>query len=155
MRVLPPDNTDAAVQVRVFQNNRCALSGSPLELPAVHFLCGHSFNARSLGENERECPLCAPQFRTILEIRRSLRAGAAEQVLCCETLRGFEYSGMLGIAVFFLCMAKPVAQTPSGCCCPSKLFGLSWKGRPYVHRLFLKCSSDVGKDQLFLGWPCS
>ena len=68
------------VQVRVFQNNRCALSGSPLELPAVHFLCGHSFNARSLGENERECPLCAPQFRTILEIRRSLRAGAAEQV---------------------------------------------------------------------------
>jgi hypothetical protein len=68
------------VQVRVFQNNRCALSGNPLELPAVHFLCGHSFNARSLGENERECPLCAPQFRTILEIRRSLRAGAAEQV---------------------------------------------------------------------------
>ena len=67
-------------QVRVFQNNRCALSGSALELPAVHFLCGHSFNARSLGENERECPLCAPQFRTILEIRRSLRAGAAEQV---------------------------------------------------------------------------
>ena len=69
-----------ATQVRVFQNNRCALSGSPLELPAVHFLCGHSFNARSLGENERECPLCAPQFRTILDIRRSLRAGAAEQV---------------------------------------------------------------------------
>ena len=64
----------------MFQNNRCALSGSPLELPAVHFLCGHSFNARSLGENERECPLCAPQFRTILEIRRSLRASAAEQV---------------------------------------------------------------------------
>ena len=64
----------------MFQNNRCALSGGPLELPAVHFLCGHSFNARSLGENERECPLCAPQFRTILDIRRSLRAGAAEQV---------------------------------------------------------------------------
>ena len=73
----------ARLQVRVFQNNRCALSGGPLELPAVHFLCGHSFNARSLGENERECPLCAPQFRTILDIRRSLRAGAAEQVHCC------------------------------------------------------------------------
>ena len=70
----------------MFQNNRCALSGSPLELPAVHFLCGHSFNARSLGENERECPLCAPQFRTILEIRRSLRAGASEQV--CLILKG-------------------------------------------------------------------
>ncbi len=66
-------------QARVFQNSRCALSGAPLELPAVHFLCGHSFNARALSEGERECPLCAPQFRTILDIRRSLRAGAAEQ----------------------------------------------------------------------------
>ena len=67
----------------MFQNSRCALSGAPLELPAVHFLCGHSFNARSLGEGERECPLCAPQFRTILDIRRSLRAGVAEQARGC------------------------------------------------------------------------
>ena len=63
----------------MFQNSRCALSGAPLELPAVHFLCGHSFNARALGEAERECPLCAPQAATILGIRASLRAGAAEQ----------------------------------------------------------------------------
>lgn len=81
----------AAAQARVFQNSRCALSGSPLELPAVHFMCGHSFNARSLGENECECPLCAPQFRTILDIRRSLRAGAAEQVTVLTT----KYSCML------------------------------------------------------------
>ena len=67
-------------QARVFQNSRCALSGAPLELPAVHFLCGHSFNARALGEAERECPLCAPQAATILGIRAQLRAGAAEQV---------------------------------------------------------------------------
>lgn len=67
-------------QARVFQNSKCALSGSALELPAVHFLCGHSFNVRSLGDNERECPLCAPQFRTILDIRRSIRASATEQV---------------------------------------------------------------------------
>ena len=64
----------------MFQNSRCALSGAPLELPAVHFLCGHSFNARALADGERGCPLCAPQFRTILDIRASLRAGAAEQV---------------------------------------------------------------------------
>ena len=76
----------------MFQNSRCALSGAPLELPAVHFLCGHSFNARALGEGERECPLCAPQFRTILDIRRSLRAGAAEQARawCLLRLRVYE-----------------------------------------------------------------
>ncbi|BDA46644.1 Vacuolar protein sorting-associated protein 11 homolog [Coccomyxa sp. Obi] len=71
--------SELKTKARVFQNSRCALSGSALELPAVHFMCGHSFNARALGDNERECPLCAPQFRTILDIRRSLRAGAAEQ----------------------------------------------------------------------------
>ncbi|CAL5228225.1 g11315 [Coccomyxa viridis] len=92
--------TELKTKVRVFQNNRCALSGSSLELPAVHFLCGHSFNARSLGENERECPLCAPQFRTILEIRRSLRAGAAEQDKFFTQLRN-SADGFNVIADFF------------------------------------------------------
>lgn len=46
---------------RVFQNSKCALSGAALELPAVHFLCGHSFNLRAMPDTEgRECPLCAP-----------------------------------------------------------------------------------------------
>lgn len=60
----------------VFQNSRCAASGQPLELPVVHFLCGHSFNLRSLGENDRECPLCAPDAKRVLDIRRNMRAGA-------------------------------------------------------------------------------
>jgi hypothetical protein len=68
------------LQARVFQNSKDALSGAPLELPAVHFVCGHSFNLRSLGENEKECPLCAPQFRSILDIKRAMRTGATEQV---------------------------------------------------------------------------
>ena len=67
------------MQARVFQNSKDALSGAPLELPAVHFVCGHSFNLRSLGENEKECPICAPQFRAILDIKRAMRTGATEQ----------------------------------------------------------------------------
>eukprot|EP00873_Tetraselmis_striata_P041163 jgi/Tetstr1/461427/TSEL_006537.t2 len=66
-------------KARVYQASKCALSGAPLELPAVHFLCGHSFSMKSLGENDAECPLCAPQHRTVLDIRRSMRAGASEQ----------------------------------------------------------------------------
>jgi hypothetical protein len=60
----------------VFQNSRCAATGQPLELPVVHFLCGHSFNLRSLGEADGECPLCAPDFRRVLDIRRNMKAGA-------------------------------------------------------------------------------
>jgi hypothetical protein len=63
-------------QPHVFQNSRCAATGQPLELPVVHFLCGHSFNLRSLGENDHECPLCAPDFRRVLDIRRNMRVGA-------------------------------------------------------------------------------
>lgn len=52
----------------------------PLELPAVHFLCGHSYNRGALGDADKECPLCCDQFRHILDIQRSLQAGATEQV---------------------------------------------------------------------------
>jgi hypothetical protein len=38
-------------------------------------MCGHSFNLRSLGENDRECPLCTADFKRVLEIRRNMRAG--------------------------------------------------------------------------------
>jgi hypothetical protein len=40
-------------QPHVFQSSRCAASGQALELPVVHFMCGHSFNLRSLGESDR------------------------------------------------------------------------------------------------------
>ncbi len=50
-------------QARVFQNSKCALSGAALELPVVHFMCGHSFNLRALPDTEgKECPLCAPGY---------------------------------------------------------------------------------------------
>ena len=44
----------------------------------MHFLCGHSYNLRQLGDNERECPLCGPDQRRVAEIRRSMlvRGGA-------------------------------------------------------------------------------
>ena len=46
---------------RVFQATRCSMCSSPLELPVVHFLCMHSVHIRCLGENEQECPVCAPK----------------------------------------------------------------------------------------------
>eukprot|EP00891_Asterochloris_glomerata_P006754 jgi/Astpho2/6754/e_gw1.00102.4.1_t len=87
-------------KAKVFQNSKDAVTGAPLDLPAVHFLCGHSFNVRSLGENEHECPLCAPQFRTILDIRRSMRAGATEQDKFFTQLRASPH-GFNVIADFF------------------------------------------------------
>jgi len=69
---------------KIFQLNKCTYCTSPLDLPAVHFLCMHSFHQRCLGENEQECPgtkiskdllihsVCAPQNKKIFEIKRAL-----------------------------------------------------------------------------------
>ncbi|PNG99746.1 Vacuolar protein sorting-associated protein 11, partial [Tetrabaena socialis] len=69
---------NAPPQPRVFQNSRCSASGAPLELPVVHFLCGHSYNLRQLGDSDRECPLCAPDQRRVLDIRRSMQAASLQ-----------------------------------------------------------------------------
>lgn len=52
---------------RVFQNPTCGLCAQALELPAVHFMCRHSFHLRCLAEGEatRECPLCAQTYATV------------------------------------------------------------------------------------------
>ena len=60
----------------------------------MHFLCGHSFNLRTLGDGDAACPLCAGEHRKAQELRRSNRASAADKVRCgsaagrCETLCG-------------------------------------------------------------------
>ena len=62
----------------VFQNNTCALCSAPLELPAVHCLCMHSFHARCMGEGD-SCPLCAQQHQAILGIQTPAAVKTSEQ----------------------------------------------------------------------------
>jgi len=45
---------------KIFQQSKCSSCFSLLDLPAVHFLCNHSFHQRCLAETGRKC-LNAPQ----------------------------------------------------------------------------------------------
>ena len=54
----------------------------------MHFLCGHSFNLRTLGDDASECPVCAPQYRETLRIRRDMKAGVAHQDQFFMELKG-------------------------------------------------------------------
>jgi len=64
----------------VFQSNRDSSTSAPLELPSVHFMCGHSFNLRTLGDAEDPvCPLCAPMHKQVLDLQRSHAASAADK----------------------------------------------------------------------------
>ncbi|CAG9460692.1 unnamed protein product [Pedinophyceae sp. YPF-701] len=89
-----------ATQPVVFQSTRCAVSGAPLELPSVHFLCGHSVNVRVLGEDESSCPLCAPQHRAIEDIRRALRPAPGEDERFLSELRSAP-DGFAVVAEYF------------------------------------------------------
>lgn len=64
----------------IFQSSRDSQTGAPLELPSVHFLCGHSFNLRTLGDGieGQECPLCASEHRKVRELQQSHRASAKD-----------------------------------------------------------------------------
>ncbi|KAK8094198.1 WD40 repeat-like protein [Apiospora hydei] len=60
----------------VFQAQRCPGCGGALELPAVHFLCKHSFHQRCLKQggsdgSETECPVCAGSNQAVRAMKRS------------------------------------------------------------------------------------
>ncbi|EQC28136.1 hypothetical protein SDRG_14094 [Saprolegnia diclina VS20] len=65
----------------VFQATKCDLCSHDLDLPVVHFMCGHSFHQNCISETERECITCAPEHRHLLSLKQSLevKAGNHEQ----------------------------------------------------------------------------
>ena len=89
-------------QPRVFQATRCAASGQPLELPIVHFYCGHSFNQKSLGDNDGECPICAPDFKRVAEIKRGMALSAVQQDRFFSELKGGGADGGFSIVAEYL-----------------------------------------------------
>ncbi|XP_059661201.1 vacuolar protein-sorting-associated protein 11 homolog [Cornus florida] len=70
---------DLRTNARIFQLSKCTACTFTLDLPAVHFMCMHSFHQRCLGDNEKECPECAPEYRAVLEMKRSLEQNSKEQ----------------------------------------------------------------------------
>mmetsp|Transcript_3507 Transcript_3507/g.9503 ORF Transcript_3507/g.9503 Transcript_3507/m.9503 type:complete len:1008 (+) Transcript_3507:108-3131(+) len=85
---------------RVFQLHKCTSCSVPLDLPAVHFLCMHSFHQRCLNENETECPRCASKNRKILDIKRSLDGQVAQHERFAKQLDGAS-DGFTTVAEFF------------------------------------------------------
>ncbi|KAG8642183.1 vacuolar protein-sorting-associated protein 11 homolog [Manihot esculenta] len=70
---------DLRTNARIFQLSKCTACTFTLDLPAVHFMCMHSFHQRCLGDNEKECPECAAEYRSVLEMRRSLEQNSKDQ----------------------------------------------------------------------------
>ncbi|KAF9447421.1 hypothetical protein P691DRAFT_760788 [Macrolepiota fuliginosa MF-IS2] len=77
---------------KVFHVTRCAICKAQLDLPAVHFMCNHSYHQRCLQEHDTECPNCAREHGVIREIRKNNeRLADQHDVFLAEVQeRGFE-----------------------------------------------------------------
>ncbi|XP_064424845.1 vacuolar protein sorting-associated protein 11 homolog [Latimeria chalumnae] len=56
---------------KIFQKTKCSMCNSPLELPSIHFLCGHSFHQHcfeSYAENDAECLTCLAENRKVKDM---------------------------------------------------------------------------------------
>ncbi|OQR80023.1 vacuolar protein sorting-associated protein 11-like, partial [Tropilaelaps mercedesae] len=95
----------------VFQESKCSGCKIELELPTVHFLCGHSFHVNcfeNFGDHNEGCPSCAPENNRIVEQQR--RMDEAMMTLDNDFTRCFANSDdvMATVADFF---AKGVFKT--------------------------------------------
>ncbi|CAL9074126.1 unnamed protein product [Musa acuminata var. zebrina] len=91
---------DLRTNARIFQLSKCTACTFTLDLPAVHFMCMHSFHLRCLGDNEKECPECAPEYRSILDTKRNLELNARDQNLFFQQLKNSK-DGFSVIADYF------------------------------------------------------
>ncbi|KAJ0124585.1 vacuolar membrane protein [Diaporthe amygdali] len=84
---------DLGAKPAVFQATRCPVCTQMLDLPAVHFLCKHSFHQRCLrgGDGvDGECPLCAQNNSTIRAIKRGQEENADRHELFKDELERSE-----------------------------------------------------------------
>ena len=68
-------------QARLFSTKDCVQCGQKLELPTIHFMCGHSFHDLCVdSEGVRKCPKCSPEFKEVIDKRDQLieQAGQTE-----------------------------------------------------------------------------
>ncbi|CAG8559847.1 5223_t:CDS:10 [Funneliformis caledonium] len=85
---------------RIFQVTKCTGCRGTLDLPAVHFLCRHSYHQRCLPDSDRECPQCIIQHRMISDIRISQEENADKHDLFYDQLKEAD-DGFSVIADYF------------------------------------------------------
>ena len=66
-------------QAKVFSDTTCQVCQQRLDLPAVHFMCGHSFHQGCLVDNDQDCSVCAANNRKVMERKHALEKSVDSQ----------------------------------------------------------------------------
>eukprot|EP00053_Salpingoeca_punica_P016663 m.158284 g.158284 ORF g.158284 m.158284 type:complete len:971 (+) comp17016_c0_seq1:203-3115(+) len=108
------DIKDLKTQAKIFQEMKCTNCKNSLELPAVHFLCGHSYHQSCLVGDVDECTYCAPERKKVEDIVQSQMQTAEQHDLFFKQLetssnRFSVVADYFGRGVF----AKSLARIPA------------------------------------------
>jgi len=66
-------------KAKVFSDTTCSVCQQRLDLPAVHFMCGHSFHQGCLVDNEQDCSVCAANNHKVMERKHALEKSVDSQ----------------------------------------------------------------------------
>ncbi|CEM18634.1 unnamed protein product [Vitrella brassicaformis CCMP3155] len=100
-------------QPRPFQMTRCSQCGLGLEVPSIHFFCGHSYHSYCVPNVvEPLCPKCSPEAQAKQVVREQREAQAKNTDEFFKFLRGSP-DGFAHVAEYFGRGLFPQQLTPS------------------------------------------
>ncbi|KAL9645481.1 hypothetical protein ABK040_000755 [Willaertia magna] len=87
---------------KLFQLTTCTFCNSPLDLPAVHFMCGHSYHQRCLlVGNESECRVCSDKHREIIQRKIMFEKSSDQHDTFFKQLDSKKFDGFTVVSDYF------------------------------------------------------
>ena len=85
---------DLTTKPKTFQATKCSACLAPLELPTIHFLCGHSLHERCLyNKSDPKCPKCAREHKQIFEKQEMMQRSKGDHDSFFGQLKGAHSTG--------------------------------------------------------------
>jgi len=69
-----------------------------MQVPAIHFLCMHSFHQRCIVDSDRECPKCSQEYKKVREIQASMKQSALQHD---KFFKALDQDGFATVAEYF------------------------------------------------------
>lgn len=85
---------------KIFQLAACSFCNNTLELPAVHFMCGHSFHQRCLNDLD-ECSQCQKKNKEILQLKKRFEESLDQHELFFKELKRKPNEGFSVVSEYF------------------------------------------------------
>nr|CAG4716293.1 unnamed protein product [Naegleria fowleri] len=93
---------DLQTSAKTFQATTCTFCNAQLDLPAVHFMCNHSYHQRCLlVGNEGECRVCADKHREILQRKRKFEESSDQHESFFKQLNSKKFDGYSLVCEYF------------------------------------------------------